>query len=327
MANQSEEQNQEQQQRPIVMVHRLPTFSFSFANRLKTHYHLFDPLDSPDLIDLHRDSVRAIFCVGPSPVTSELIARYPCLEIIVGSSAGVDHIDLRECRRRGIAVTNAGNAFSEAAAEYAVGLLIDALRRVSAGDRFVRAGLWPKAGEYPLGFKLGGKRVGIVGLGSIGSEVANRLAAFGCSIAYNSRKKKPSVPYPYYAKVCDLAVNSDVLVVCCALADETHHIINKDVMTALGKEGVIINVGRGKLVDEKELVQFLVRGEIGGAGLDVFENEPYVPKELFTMDNVVLSPHRAVLTQESFEAIQEVVVANLEAFFANKPLVSPVQNE
>ena len=184
-----------------------------------------------------------------------------------------------------------------------------------------------KFSSTSLWFQLGGKRVGIVGLGNIGSQIAKRLVAFGCSIAYNSRKKKPSVPFPYYANVWDLAANSDVLIVCCALTEDTHHIINKDVTTALGKEGVIINVGRGPLVDEKELVQFLVRGEIGGAGLDVFENEPDVPKELFKLDNVVLSPHCAVVTLESFAAVQDLVMANLKAFFSNKPLVSLVQNE
>jgi hydroxypyruvate reductase 2 len=166
-----------------------------------------------------------------------------------------------------------------------------------------------------------------VGMGTIGSEVAKRLVAFGCGVAYNSRNKKPSVPYPYYANVCDLAVNSDVLVVCCALTDKTHHIINKDVLTALGRDGIIINVGRGALVDEKELVQYLARGEIGGAGFDVFEKEPEVPKELFAMDNVVLSPHHAVMTLESFEAVFEVITANLKAFFSNKPLLSPVKLE
>lgn len=242
----------------------------------------------------------------------------------MGSSAGVDHIDLVECRRRGIKVTSAGDAFSEDVADYAVGLLIDVLRRVSAADRYVRAGLWPARGEFSLGSKLGGKRVGIVGLGSIGSLVAKRLEAFGCIIAYNSRSKKPHVAFPYFSTVHDLATNSEVLIICCSLTNETHHLINKDVLRALGKKGVIVNVGRGALIDEKELVQFLVQGEMGGAGLDVSENEPNVPKELFELDNIVLSPHKAAFTPESFAALREVVVGNLEAFFSNKPLLSPV---
>lgn len=170
---------------------------------------------------------------------------------------------------------------------------------------------------------MGGKRVGIVGLGSIGSEVAKRLEAFGCCVSYNSRNKKPSVTYPFYPDVCELAANSDVLIICCALTDQTHHLINKQVLLALGKKGVIINVGRGAIIDEKEMVGCLLRGEIGGAGLDVFENEPDVPKQLFALDNVVLSPHSAVFTPESFKDVCELAVANLEAFFSNKPLLTP----
>lgn len=156
--------------------------------------------------------------------------------------------------------------------------------------------------------------------GNSGSEVVNRLHAFGFIISYNSRIKKPSVPLPYYANVYDLAVNSDVLVVCCALTKQTHHIINKDVMAALGKGGVIINVGHGALIDEKEMLQFLVQGEIGVVGLDVFENEPIVPKELFRLDNVVLYPHCAVAMPECFDSLEELILYNLKVFFSNKPL-------
>ncbi|MBA0657080.1 hypothetical protein Goklo_009390 [Gossypium klotzschianum] len=175
--------------------------------------------------------------------------------------------------------------------------------------------------------QLGGKRVGIVGLGSIGAKIAKRLEPFGCAISYNSRRKKPSVPFPWFKNVYDLAVNNDVLIVCCMLTEESRHIIRKDIMTALGKEGVIINVGRGALIDEKELVQLLVRGELRGAGLDVFENEPDVPQELFSLKNVVLSPHCAAATPECFDALEELITANLHAFFSSKPLQSVVELE
>ncbi|KAI3812981.1 hypothetical protein L1987_17694 [Smallanthus sonchifolius] len=271
----------------------------------------------------------------------------------------IRRLDLAECRRRNIRVTSAGSAFSEDGADYAVGLLMDVLRGVSAADRYVRGGLWPVKGHYPLGNKrmgylweegrlgkkitgqtgsadvkanLGlfvkllvrGKRVGIVGLGNISTLVAKRLEPFGCTIAYTSRNKKSQVPYAFYPTVLELATNSDSLIVCCALSDKTRHIINSDVLTALGKKGVIVNIGRGALVDEKELVRFLVGGELGGAGLDVFENEPEVPKELFMLDSVVLSPHRAILTPESFDRVRELVVANISAFFSNKPLLSEI---
>ncbi|KAK9121447.1 hypothetical protein Syun_019064 [Stephania yunnanensis] len=164
----------------------------------------------------------------------------------------------------------------------------------------------------------------MVGLGSIGSEIAKRMEAFGCHISYNSKNRKPSVSYPYFSSVHELAIDSDVLIVCCALTEETYHLIARDVLLALGKNGVLINVGRGALVDEKELVQCLARGEIGGAGLDVMEDEPNVPKELYELDNVVLSPHKAVFTNESFSNLHELILGNLEAYFSNKPLLSSV---
>lgn len=172
---------------------------------------------------------------------------------------------------------------------------------------------------------MSGKRVGIVGLGSIGSRVAKRFESFGCTIAYTSTKEKPNIPYTFHPNAALLASNADILVVCCALTDETRHLINTDVMAALGKSGIIVNVGRGALVDEKAMVEMLVKGEIGGAGLDVFEHEPHVPRELFAFDNVVLSPHHAVLTPESFGAIEELLLANIEAFFSNQPLRAEVQ--
>ncbi|KAF5734849.1 putative glycerate dehydrogenase [Tripterygium wilfordii] len=315
---------------PLVLLHYQPPFDIHiFKHHLRPYFRLLDPSELPEPTNpfsSRAKSLRALVSVGIFPVTRETLSLLPSLELVVGSSAGVNHIDLQECRRRGIAVTNTGPAFCEDAADYAVALLIDVLRRLSACDRYVRDGLWPEKGDYPLALKLGGKRVGIVGLGNIGSEVAKRLLAFGCSIAYNSRRKKDSVSFPYYANVSDLATNSDVLILCCPLTDETRHMINKDAMNALGKEGVIINIGRGALVDEKELVQFLVNGDIRGAGLDVFENEPHVPEKLYALDNVVLSPHRAVITPESFEAAVKLVLANLKAFFSNEPLLSPVQN-
>lgn len=171
---------------------------------------------------------------------------------------------------------------------------------------------------------LGGKRVGIVGLGSIGSEIAKRLEAFGCAISYNSRSSKPDVAYRYFSHVRDLAAESDVLILCCALNEQTHHLINNNVMDALGKNGIVINVGRGDLIDEKELVRYLMEGKLGGAGLDVFENEPAVPQELYAMENVVLTPHSAVHTPESINDLAQLMIANLEAFFSNKPLLSQV---
>lgn len=157
-------------------------------------------------------------------------------------------------------------------------------------------------------------------------EVAKRLEGFGCIISYNSRKEKPFAPYPFYSNVHELTANSDALVICCELNEQTQHMINREVMLALGKKGVIVNVGRGAIIDEKEMVHCLIHRDIGGVGLDVFENEPHVPQELFLLDNVVLSPHAAANTLGGNMALCELVAANFDAFFSNKPLPSLVVN-
>ena len=161
-------------------------------------------------------------------------------------------------------------------------------------------------------------------MGNIGSLIAKRLEAFGCNISYNSRKQKDSVSYKYFSSVHDLALESDVLVVACALNKDTRHIVNKDVLEALGKDGIIINIGRGANIDEAELVRALKEGRIAGAGLDVFENEPKVPAELFSMDNVVMTPHVAVFTSESRSDLRDTTIGNLEAFCSGKPLLTQV---
>ncbi|KAK7251318.1 hypothetical protein RIF29_34397 [Crotalaria pallida] len=197
-------------------------------------------------------SIRAILCNPYQQVTADVIRLLPFLAIIVTTSIGTNHIDLPECHSRAVKVVSIGALFADDVADMAMGLLIDVLCNISAADRYVRNLVPSKLWNLPLGSKLGGKTVGIVGLGRIGGEVAKRLEAFDCRIMYHSRSKKPLVSYPFYSNIVELASNSDVL----------------------------------------------IRGEIKGAGLDVFENEPNVSRELITMDNVVLSPHAAALTSE-----------------------------
>lgn len=306
---------------PVFIIHQQ-----QFSQKFKLLKAYESPLSTDLFLQTHAQSTKALICYGKSPITSKILRLLPSLQLVVTASTGFNHIDLPECRRRVIAVVNTGDVFSEDTADIGVGLLIDVLRKISAGDRFVRSGNWPTNIQYPLGSQLGGKHVGIVGLGNIGLKVATRLEAFGCKISYNSTQKKP-VPYNFYPKVCELASNCNILVICCTLTVETRHMINKDVLKALGKDGILINVARGPIVDEKELVKFLVEGEISGAGLDVFENEPKVPQELYSLDNVVLTPHRAAFTEEAFSSAFQIVLANLEALFSNKPLISPVINE
>ncbi|KAF7138403.1 hypothetical protein RHSIM_Rhsim07G0023600 [Rhododendron simsii] len=340
------------QQLPKVLVIRPPMVFKSVETEFSQKFHLVKAWESPLPLDqflaAHAHDVRAMIASAVTPVNPDVLRHLPSLRCIVTSSAGIDRIDLSECRRRGIVVANAGAVFSEDVADTAVALLIDVLRRVVAADSYgsnvgaaggkkrrrsrlllisYTPSLYKNSQTLNSFLNLGGKRVGIVGLGSIGMEVAKRLEAFGCTISYHSRKEKPSVSFPFYSNVCELATNCDILILCCALNDQTHHMINKEVLLALGKEGVIVNIARGAVIDEKELVRFLVQGDIAGAGLDVFENEPEVPRELFPLDNVVLSPHRAVFTEESIRDSVDLMLANLEAFFSNKPLLTPVENE
>ncbi|KAL6650224.1 hypothetical protein ACP70R_009149 [Stipagrostis hirtigluma subsp. patula] len=311
----------------------LRTSDASLAAALRQRFRVLDSFASGQPIPAFlaaaaaaTDPPRAAVVVagGVVRVDAAFLDAVPSLRCVVNTGTGVDHVDLHECARRGVAVANSGTVYSVDVADHAVGMLIDLLRRVSAAERFVRRGLWPVQGDYPLGSKLGGKRVGIIGLGSIGSLIAKRLQAFGCVIYYNSRRPKDSVSYKYFPNVLDLASESDVLIVACALNKETRHIINKDVLESLGKDGIIINIGRGANIDEPELIKALKEGRIAGAGLDVFENEPKVPAELQSMNNVVLTPHIAVFTWESKSDMCDNTIANLQAFFSGKPLLTPV---
>ncbi|CAK8560949.1 unnamed protein product [Lathyrus sativus] len=326
----SEESQNNNNNLPKVFLHVPPEFSFVLQPNPSHNFHILNPGCGQSFHQFiaanphHASSIAAIVCSNFYSVTADLLQLLPSLRLICTPSAGTNHIDLSECRRREIQVAGIGDLFTEDVADMAVGLLIDVSRKISAADRFLRTQFQPSSWDFPLGSKLTGKKIGIVGMGKIGSEVAKRLEGFSCMISYNSRNRKPSISYPFYSSVLELATNTNVLILCCALNDQTRHIVNKQVMLALGKEGIIVNVGRGPLIDEKELLRCLIEGEIGGAGLDVFENEPHVPKEFFSLDNVVLSPHAAVVTSESFSGISKVVEENLKAFFSNKPLINPV---
>ncbi|OMO54062.1 hypothetical protein CCACVL1_28083 [Corchorus capsularis] len=271
----------------------------------------------------HSNSIRAV--VGNSTVgaNAELIEALPKLEIVATCSVGLDKIDLVKCREKGIRVTNTPDVLTDDVADLGIWLMLAVLRQLCQCDQYVRSGKW-KNGDYMLTTKFTGKRVGILGLGRIGMAIAKRAEAFSCTISYFSRTEKPETKYKYYPSLVHLAANSDILVVACALTEETRHIINREVIDALGPKGVLINIARGAHVDESELVSALIEGRLGGAGLDVFENEPEVPEELFQLDNVVLLPHVGTATVGTRQAMADLVIDNLEAHFLNKSLLSPV---
>ncbi|XP_006343076.1 hydroxyphenylpyruvate reductase-like [Solanum tuberosum] len=271
----------------------------------------------------HADSIRAVVGNAFAGADAELINSLPKLEIVSSFSVGLDKIDLNKCKEKGIRVTNTPDVLTEDVADLAIGLMLAVLRRICECDRYVRKGLW-KSGDFKLTSKFSGKSVGIIGLGRIGLAIAKRAEAFGCPISYYTRSEKPNTNYKYYPSVVELASNCQILVVACALTPETRHIVNREVMEALGSKGILINIGRGPHVDEKELVSALLEGRLGGAGLDVFENEPEVPEQLFGLENVVILPHVGSGTEETRKAMADLVLGNLEAHFLNKPLLTPV---
>jgi lactate dehydrogenase-like 2-hydroxyacid dehydrogenase len=223
-----------------------------------------------------------------------------------------------------VRVTNTPDVLTEGVAELALGLLLAVARRIPFNDRFVRAGRWPKEGDPALASSLAGRRLGIVGLGRIGRRVAGLAEAFGMEIRYGGPRRKDDVAWRYYDDLVALARDADCLMLTCKGGTETAGLIGREVIEALGPDGWLINVSRGSVVDEAALVEALVGGRLGAAGLDVFASEPRVPEALLRLDNVVLQPHQGSASEETRAAMGRLVLDNLEAHFAGRPLLTPV---
>lgn len=269
--------------------------------------------------------VRAMVTyTGMRRTDAALLDLLPRLEIIANTGAGYESVDVAEARRRGITVTHNPGTNTVAVAEIAMILVLDLARQVTASDRYVRDGLWVSKGKLPMIRRVADRPLGIVGMGRIGLEVARRAAAFGMPVLYHNRNPRPDVPYVYVPDLLDLARRVDFLVVAAPGGPETRHLIGREVLDALGPEGAVVNVGRGSVIDEAALVLALQEGRLGGAGLDVYEREPHVPAPLLGMANVVLQPHQGGNTIDSFEAIVDLTVRNLRAYFAGEPVPTPV---
>jgi lactate dehydrogenase-like 2-hydroxyacid dehydrogenase len=254
----------------------------------------------------------------------DLIEALPALEIIGVFGVGVDAVDLATARARGVRVTNTPDVLTEGVAELALALLLAVARRIPFNDRFVRAGRWPKEGDPALASSLAGRRLGTVGLGRIGRRVAELAEAFGMVICYTGPRCKDDVAWRYYDDLVELAREVDCLMVTCKGGPETAGLIGREVIEAVGPEGWLINISRGSVVDEPALVDALVSGRLGAAGLDVFASEPRVPDALLRLDNVVFQPHQGSASEETRAAMGRLVLDNLEAHFAGRPLLTPV---
>ena len=264
-------------------------------------------------------AVRALATFGHMPVDGKLMDNLPKLEIISNFGVGVDAINLDDARQRRIIVTNTPDVLNDCVADTALALILNTLRKLPQSEAYLRAGKWVAQGAYPLTTSLGGKTLGILGLGRIGEAIAKRAQAFGMSIRYHNRNRK-DVPYPYDADPVTLAKNSDVLMVVTPGGSETARLINEKVLQALGPHGYLVNVARGSVVDEPVLLRYLQEKKIAGAGLDVFADEPRVPPEFFALDNAVLFPHVASATVETRKAMGDLQVENLRLHFAGKPV-------
>jgi lactate dehydrogenase-like 2-hydroxyacid dehydrogenase len=268
--------------------------------------------------------VTAVVTSGRTGVDAELMSSLPNLGAVVNFGVGYDTTDVDAAAARGIGVSNTPDVLTDCVADTAVGLMIDTLRQFSAADRYVRAGRWSRDGNYPLTRQVSNTRVGIIGLGRIGGAIAKRLSAFGCTISYHNRREVADSPYAYVASPEELARGVDVLVVAAAGGAGTRQLVSRNVIDALGADGYLINIARGSVVDQRALVDSLAAGRLAGAGLDVFDDEPNVPSELFGMDNVVLLPHVGSGTVETRAAMEKLTLDNLDEFLATGRLVTPV---
>ena len=282
-------------------------------------------LHGKDDFDKVAGLVRGCVTNGHSGPPPEMIDRMPKLEVIASASVGYDGIPVEYARSKGIPVTNTPDVLNDDVADLAIALMIMTARKLVVTDRYVRSGRWPKEGEYPLAQKASGKRVGILGMGRIGKEIAKRAEAMNNTVAYHARRPVADVPFEHYPDLVELAKNSDFLIVIIPSTPQTQKIISKAVVEALGPTGILVNVARGAVVDEDALVEALKSGKLGGAGLDVFINEPQVPEVLFAMDNVVLQPHVGSATHETRRAMSQLVLDNLDAKFAGKPLLTEIK--
>ena len=268
------------------------------------------------------ESVRAVVTGGHVGIDNDLLGRLPNLGIVAIAGVGYERVDLERARGRGIRVTNTPDVLTEDVADFSIGLLIATMRRIAAADRYLRDGRWFEK-EMELTTKVWGRRYGIVGLGRIGHAIAKRLEGFGGSIGYTSREAKRA-PYTFHPTALDLARNSDVLILTIAGGPATRNLIGREIFDALGPNGFLINVARGSVVDEPALIAALRDKRLGGAGLDVYADEPQVPGELMNMPNVTLTPHIGSATTDARTSMARVMLSNLEAFFAGTPLPSAV---
>jgi lactate dehydrogenase-like 2-hydroxyacid dehydrogenase len=302
----------------------IPAANDELATRYEVH-KFFEVADHAGWLRQHGAAIEAVITGGHTGISRAMLEQLPALKVVAVNGVGTDAVDLAYCRERGLPVTATLGALTEDVADLAIGLLIAACRNICAGDRFVRDGHWelhPQPSAIPLARRFSGMRIGIVGMGRVGRAVATRAAAFGCPIRYTDLRRMDDMPHEFVASLRDLARDSDALVLCAA-ADKAEGIVNAAVLDALGPRGFLVNVARGRLVNEADLAEAISAGRIAGAGLDVFVDEPRVPLTLRQSDRTTLQAHRASATWETRTAMAQMVLDSVaQALAGSRPAMS-----
>ena len=302
----------------LQVAHVVPDIEAKLKATYRVHRAGPDDTVPPDVAR----RVRAVVAGGVAP--AGLLAQLPKLEIVASASVGYDGIDVPGAGARSIPVTNTPGVLNDDVADLAIALMVMAARRLAAGDRYVRAGKWVSDGHMPLARTASNKRLGIVGLGRIGRDIARRAEAMNITVSYTNRRPVEGVSYRFVPSLVELARDNDFVIVIASAGPDATKMISREVIEALGPTGILVNVSRGRVVDEAALIEALKTGKLGGAGLDVFEDEPNVPAALMAMENVVLTPHLGSSTIETRTAMGQLALDNLAAWFAGKPLLTEV---
>ncbi len=304
------------QKQPLLVLGPLMPYLIEELEKRYAVEKLYEEKDALGYLQQNAKRFRAAVTSTFTGLTADMIDLLPAVEIVSSFGVGTDSLDVAYAEKKGIKVANTPDVLNEDTGNMAIALLLATTRDLVANDRFVREGRWARGETAPLALGIEGKKVGLVGLGRIGSVIAEKLVAFGCDVVYHTRNKKPDVPYTYYPDLVAMARDCAVLIAILPGGDATQGIISREVLEALGPKGTFINIARGSVADETALVELLQSGELGRAGLDVFVDEPNVPEALFALDNVVLQPHMGSATVETRKAMADRVVSNLENYFA-----------
>jgi lactate dehydrogenase-like 2-hydroxyacid dehydrogenase len=289
-------------ERPAILktcVFQVPAVEQRVYDSFEAHDWPAEPAARDDLLARVGPRIRGIATDSKGPVTEAMLAKLPALEIVSSWSAGREGIDVAALGRRGIPFFDTSEILASDVADMAMALMLAVMRRIVVLDRYARSGRWASEGRHAYVNRVSGKRLGIVGLGQIGRGVAARAQAFGMQVAYTGPRRKAEAPYPFLPSTRALAEWCDVLVLACAGGEATRHLVDAEVLDALGPDGWLVNVARGTVVDQAALIAALEAGRIGGAGLDVLETEPVVPPALAASDRVVLTPHHGSSTLET----------------------------